>query len=85
MIIIGIILVVVGAFFVVKTEWFLQNFGRIEFFDNKLGSSGGSRLGWKLLGIIFIFIGILMMTGSGGEFWGWALSPLIKTSKPGIQ
>lgn len=84
MIIIGILLTVAGSFFVIKTEWFLQNFGRIEFFDKKLGSSGGSRLGWKLLGIIFIFIGILMMTGSGGQFWGWLLSPLIKTANPNL-
>jgi hypothetical protein len=84
MIIIGIILTVIGALFVIKTEWFLQNFGSIEFFDKNLGSSGGSRLGWKLLGLISIVIGILMMTGSGGQFWGWVLSPLIKTQNPNI-
>ena len=84
MIIFGIVLTVIGALFVIKTEWFLQNFGSIEFFDKNLGSSGGSRLGWKLLGLIFIIIGILMMTGSGGQFWGWVLSPLIKTQNPNI-
>lgn len=79
-IILGIIFTAVGSMLVIKTEWFLQNFGRITWFEEKLGTDGGSRLGYKLLGIIIIFIGIIMMTGSGDSFFGWALSPLTKYS-----
>ena len=79
-IVIGIIMVAVGAILVIKTEWFLQNFGRIAWFDQKLGSEGGSRLGYKLIGILLIFIGIIFMTGSGNSFMGWAVSPLTQYS-----
>lgn len=81
-IILGIIITTVGSLLVIKTEWFLQNFGRIDWFDEKLGTEGGSRLGYKLLGIIIVSIGIIMMTGSGDIFFGWVLSPLIKYSTP---
>ena len=79
----GIIIAAVGAILVIKTEWFLENFGRIDWSDKNLGSSGGSRLGYKLLGVIILFIGIIMMTGSGNLFFGWLLAPLTKYSNPG--
>lgn len=82
-IIFGIIITAVGAAFVLKTEWFLETFGRIAWFDEKLGSDGGSRLGYKLMGVVILFIGIILMTGSGDSFFGWALSPLTKYSNPG--
>ncbi|MDD3285257.1 MAG: hypothetical protein PHG95_01305 [Patescibacteria group bacterium] len=77
MIIIGLIILAVGAVLIIKTEWFLQNFGRISWFEDKLGSEGGSRLGYKLLGVIAIFIGIVLMSGNGSNFFTWLLSPLI--------
>jgi hypothetical protein len=80
--ILGAIITFVGFLFVAKTEWFLENFGRISFFEEHLGSEGGSRLGYKLLGIIIIFIGTLIMTGLIGGFMRWILSPLIKYSQP---
>jgi len=70
---------IVGVLIVAKTEWMLSNFGRIDWFEQKLGTSGGSRLGYKLVGIAAIFIGLLMATGSIEGFMGWVLSPLIKT------
>jgi hypothetical protein len=82
-IIFGIIITAVGVAFVLKTEWFLETFGRIAWFDEKLGSEGGTRLGYKLIGVIALFIGIILMTGSGDSFFGWALSPLTKYSNPG--
>lgn len=73
-------MIAAGVFLVVKTEWFLSNFGRIAWFEDKLGTEGGSRLGYKLVGIAFLILGIIVMTGSGGEFGQWALSPLLKYS-----
>lgn len=78
----GIILIALGAFTVVKTDWFLQNFGRISWFEQKLGSDGGSRLGYKLLGLIVIFLGIIMATGSSDDFFLWLLNPLINAGQP---
>jgi hypothetical protein len=74
----GLLIVGVGIIFIVKTEWFLNNFGRITWFEDKLGAEGGSRLGYKLVGIILIFVGLIVMTGSSSEFLHWALSPLLK-------
>ena len=52
-------------------------------FDENLGAEGGSRLGYKLMGVLILFIGIILMTGSGDAFFGWALSPLTQYSNQG--
>jgi len=71
-----------GIFLVIKTEWFINNFGRLAWFEEKLGSEGGSRLGYKLIGIVFLIVGIIVLTGSGPEFMRWLVSPLVKYSAP---
>lgn len=73
---------VAGAFITIKSEKMLEFFGRIEFFENKLGTSGGSRLGYKLVGLLIFFLGILTMTGLIGGFLEFVLSPLLKFSRP---
>jgi hypothetical protein len=73
----GIILIASGALIVIKTEFLLENFGRISWFEEKLGSSGGSRLGYKLIGLIFIFFGLLLVTGLFNGFMETSLDPLI--------
>ncbi|PIR13114.1 hypothetical protein COV49_03240 [Candidatus Falkowbacteria bacterium CG11_big_fil_rev_8_21_14_0_20_39_10] len=80
-ILVGLILIIVGALIVIKSEWLLDNFGRIGFFEQHLGTEGGSRLGYKLVGILTIFIGILIMTGMIGGFLTWLLSPILKFSQ----
>lgn len=62
-IILGIIAVLIGAGMVLKTEWIIQNFGTNAWAEDKLGYNGGSRLLYKCIGIIFIFLGFLMITG----------------------
>lgn len=79
-IILGIALIALGSFLVIKTEWFLQNFGRLRWFEEKFGADGGSRLGYKMIGVIVLFIGIIMATGTSDDFFSWLLSPLIKAS-----
>ena len=81
-IILGLIVTGAGVFLIIKTEWFLNNFGRIGWFEDKLGTEGGSRLGYKLVGIIMIVVGIIILTGSGNDFMGWLLSPLLQYSQP---
>ena len=78
---IGLALLAGGAYLVMKTEWLINTIGRIAWFEAKLGSEGGSRLGYKLLGLILIFIGIIAITGSGDDFMRWILSPLLKYSQ----
>jgi hypothetical protein len=78
----GLVILAVGSMLVIKSNWFLTNFGRMKWFEEKLGSDGGSRLGYKLIGVILIFIGLIMATGSGDEFFSWILAPLNRTSQP---
>jgi hypothetical protein len=78
----GLIVVLIGAGLAIKTEWFVENFGRITWFEDNLGTEGGTRLGYKLLGILAVFIGIIVMTGSGGLFFGWLFSPLTRYMQP---
>jgi len=75
---IGLALIASGATLVMKTEWFISNFGRLAWFEAKLGFEGGSRLGYKLIGSLLIFIGIIFMTGSGADFAAWILSPFLR-------
>lgn len=79
-IILGILIMAAGAGMVIKTEWLVNNFGRMAWFEDKLGTEGGTRLGYKLIGILAIFIGIIVMTGSSSSFFSWLLSPLIRTN-----
>jgi len=68
---IGIIAVAAGMHLVIKTEWYLENFGTIEWAEQKFASSGGSRMFYKLIGIIIIMVGFLAATGMlGGFFMG---------------
>ncbi len=76
--ILGLIIGGLGVVLVIKTESILNNFGRIEFFERHLASSGGSRLGYKLFGIILIIIGFIIATGLGGAFINWVFSPITK-------
>lgn len=81
-IILGLVMVIVGALITIKSEKLLEFFGRIEFFEDKLGTSGGSRLGYKLIGLLIFFLGALTMTGLIGGFLSFVLSPLLKWSNP---
>jgi hypothetical protein len=75
---IGLVMAAGGFFLVSKTEFLLNNFGRIGFFDQYLGTSGGSRLGYKLFGMLGIFLGTLTMFGLIDNFMGWLFAPLLR-------
>lgn len=82
-ILIGIGLMALGVLIVAKSEWLYQNIGSMEWADKYLGLSGGSRLGYKLIGLLMIFIGILLITnlfsaltvGLFGKFFRGAVPP----------
>ena len=80
-VILGILITAAGAILIIKTEWFVNNFGRMAWFEDKLGSEGGSRLGYKLIGLLGVIIGVIVMTGSGTGFMQWLLGPLLKYNK----
>ena len=47
----GMLISAIGFLFILKTQWFLYNFGRIPFGEKYFGG-GGSRLFYKLIGIL---------------------------------
>ena len=80
-IIFGIIIAAVGTVITIKAEWMYQNLGSIPSADKYLGTEGGSRLAYKLIGMAIIIVGFLIMTNMieaiilgifGGIFGGFA-------------
>ncbi|HLD31119.1 MAG TPA: hypothetical protein VJB41_02915 [Patescibacteria group bacterium] len=62
-IILGIVGIIVGTMMVAKSEWLLSAFGRVNWAEAHLGTEGGTRIFYKLLGLITIFVSLLIMTG----------------------
>ena len=59
----GFIAIAVGFLMIWKSEWLLNQFGRIAWAEEKLGADGGTRLFYKLLGVCVILIAFLVMGG----------------------
>lgn len=66
-ILIGLLIVAVGAFMVIKTRKLLEFFGSIEWADANLGG-GGSNLLYKFIGIFLCFIGFMVATNLWNAF-----------------
>lgn len=60
-ILIGLAVTGLGVIMVFKTPWMLSLVGRIYFAEKNLGP-GGSRIFFKLLGVVIILIGFLVVT-----------------------
>jgi len=71
----GVFLFIAGIILIIFTEWFLNNFGRINWAEQKLG--GGTRSFLKILGLILIFVGLLMIFDLFGGIVLWIFSPLM--------
>ncbi|MFH1286504.1 MAG: hypothetical protein ABII02_02005 [Candidatus Magasanikbacteria bacterium] len=74
--ILGAIGIVIGTFFVIKTEWFIRNFGTNAWAEQHMGTSGGTRLFYKLFGLVVIILSILSITGLLGGLVLAVLTPL---------
>jgi hypothetical protein len=77
----GLFMIAAGVAVVIKTEAVLSFFGPIGFFEKYLGTEGGSRLGWKIIGLILLFFGFLIFFGLIDGFMMWLLSPLLGAGK----
>jgi len=64
----GIIVIVIGTMVVIKTERILEVAGRNTWAETKLGSWGGTRFMWKMIGLIVVFVGLLITTNMFGGF-----------------
>ena len=83
-IILGLIVAAAGTAIVIYTESILSFFGSMDWADKWFGVYGGSRLGYKFIGILFIAIGFMIVTNLfgtvllalfGGLFRGVATTP----------
>ena len=74
--VLGILGIVVGALFIIKTEWFIRNFGTNAWAEQHMGTSGGTRLMYKLVGLMIILVSILSVTGLLGTVVLAIFSPL---------
>ncbi len=72
----GILFIIIGPVMTIKSEWMLQNFGRIPWAEEHLGLEGGTRLFYKLLGIFLFFIGCVMAFGLFDDLVLAIFSPL---------
>jgi len=52
-----------GILVTFKHEWFLYNVGRLPSIEKYLGTFGGSRLFYQLVGVLIIFFSTMYMTG----------------------
>lgn len=62
-ILVGIIGIVFGFTLVWKANWIVENLGRIAWAEKYLGSEGGSRMMYKLIGIVVIILSFMLMFG----------------------
>lgn len=53
--------IAIGFLIIWKSEWILEQFGRIDWAEIHLG--GGTRLFWKLVGLAIILLSLLYFTG----------------------
>jgi len=63
---IGIIAIGIGFLLVWKADWLMNNFGRIAWAEEHLGMEGGTRMLYKIIGILVIIGAFLVMTGAMG-------------------
>ena len=84
-ILIGAILVVLGAAVVIRTNVVMDFFGSMDFADKYLGG-GGSRLMYKLIGILVCFIGFMYATNLWTAFLQATLGSLLpqQPAKPAV-
>ena len=77
-ILIGVIGLAGGTLMIMRSEWFLSFFGRIDWAEIHLGTEGGTRVFYKILGLFTIFISLLVITGMIEGFVLAIFSPLIR-------
>lgn len=76
-IILGFILAGVGFVMVWKASWFYENFGALSL-GEKFAMWGGTRMIYKMIGLIFIFIGFSLIVNLWGTIARFILSPYLR-------
>ncbi|MFA5069700.1 MAG: hypothetical protein WC528_00210 [Patescibacteria group bacterium] len=79
--VIGGIAIIVGSLLVVKTEWFYNFTGPIDWAEAHLGSEGGTKIFIKLIGLIIIIGTFLALTGC----LGGCISKIFKSTSSSLD
>ncbi|MBU1202663.1 hypothetical protein KKH39_01305 [Patescibacteria group bacterium] len=74
--ILGLLIAVVGFIIVWQSNWLMINFGRIGWAEQHLGTEGGSRLFYKIIGAIIIITGFMWATDLTGIFVRWVATAI---------
>ncbi|HRY63435.1 MAG TPA: hypothetical protein P5267_02430, partial [Patescibacteria group bacterium] len=61
----SLLVIVLGFLLVRYSNYLVDNLGHSEWAEHYLGVYGGSRLMWKLIGIILIICSLLAISGLG--------------------
>lgn len=61
-------MVAVGVLMIIKTESIIQSVGTSDWAESKFGTSGGTRMMYKIIGIIVIILSLMGLTGQLGGF-----------------
>ncbi len=69
------IAVVIGTLLIIYTEWLVSNFGRIAWAEQHLSTEGGTRIFYKLIGVLIILAAFLAVTGDLGLLLGQIFAP----------
>jgi len=67
--------VLIGSLLIVYTEWLVNNFGRIAWAEQHLSTEGGTRIFYKLLGVLIILGAFLAITGELGDIIAGIFTP----------
>ncbi len=65
---IGLLVIAVGVFMIMKTEWIVSFTGPIDWAEQHMGTEGGTRMFIKLLGVVIIIGAFLAATGLLGDW-----------------
>ena len=78
----GLIITAIGFLTVWKSDWLMNNFGRIGFAEKHLGTEGGSRLLYKIIGLVIIFIGFMYATDLTDSLLNWIATSVFRAQIP---
>lgn len=73
---IALIVVLIGVFMVLKTDWIYAFTGPIDWAEAHLGTEGGTRVLIKILGVLLILFAFFGITGFLGDIVGGIFGPL---------
>lgn len=73
---IGSIVIVLGFLLVWKADYLVNNWGRVEWAETHLSTEGGTRVLYKIIGIVVIIGAFLAMTGLLQDIFRSTLGPL---------